>query len=58
MNKEKEFINIINKILNKDLKKDFVVGIGDDAAILASNGNNKKVICSDTIVEDIHFKLD
>ena len=29
MNKEKEFINIINKILNKDLKKGFVVGIGD-----------------------------
>ena len=58
MNKEKEFINIINKILNKDLKKDFVVGIGDDAAILTSNGNNKMVICSDTIVEDIHFKLD
>ena len=58
MNKEKEFINIINKILNKDLKKDFVVGIGDDAAILTSNGTNKMAICSDTIVEDIHFKLD
>ena len=58
MNKEKEFINIINKILNKDLKKGFVVGIGDDAAILTSNGNNKMAICSDTIVEDIHFKLD
>ena len=55
MNKEKEFINIINKILNKDLKKDFVVGIGDDAAILTSNGNNKMVICSDTILYIIHI---
>ena len=32
MNKEKEFINIINKLLNKDLNEDIVVGIGDDAA--------------------------
>ena len=58
MNKEKEFINIINKILNKDLNEDIVVGIGDDAAILSANKQNKKVICSDSVVEDIHFKLD
>ena len=30
---EKEFINIINKILNKDLNEDIVVGIGDDVAM-------------------------
>ena len=58
MNKEKEFINIINKLLNKDLNEDIVVGIGDDAAILSENKQNKKVICSDSIVEDLHFKLD
>lgn len=58
MNKEKEFINIINQILNKDLNEDILVGIGDDAAILSENKKNKKVICSDSIVEDIHFKLD
>ena len=58
MNKEKEYINIINKILNKDLNEDIVVGIGDDAAIIGSNKNNKEVICSDSIVENIHFKLD
>ena len=58
MNKEKEFINIINKLLNKDLNEDIVVGIGDDAAIISENKQNKKVICSDSIVEDLHFKLD
>ena len=56
MNKEKEFINIINKLLNKDLNKDIVVGIGDDAAILSENKQYKKAICSDSIVEDLHFK--
>ena len=44
MNKEKEFINIINKILNKDLNEDIVVGIGDDAAILSKNKQNKEVM--------------
>ena len=44
MNKEKEFINIINKILNKDLNEDIVVGIGDDAAILSKNKQNKKAL--------------
>ena len=40
MNKEKDFINIINKILNKDSDKNLLVGIGDDAAVISKNSND------------------
>jgi len=58
MNKEKEFINIINKILNKDSNKDLLVGIGDDAAITSKNNAGKTAICSDSIVEGVHFNTE
>ena len=57
MNKEKEFINIINQKFNKDLPDDLLLGIGDDAAIISEIKKGSEVICSDSIVEDIHFKL-
>lgn len=55
MNKEKEFINIINKILNKNSMDNILIGIGDDAAITTKNIDNNLVICSDSIVEGVHF---
>ena len=58
MNKEKEFINIINKILNKDSNEDILVGIGDDAAITSKNNVGKTAICSDSIVEGVHFNTE
>ena len=58
MNKEKEFINIINKILNKDSNKDLLVGMGDDAAITSKNNEGETVICSDSIVEGVHFNTE
>jgi len=58
MNKEKDFINIINKILNKDSDKNLLVGIGDDAAVISKNSNENTVICSDSIVEGVHFNTE
>ena len=58
MNKEKEFINIINKILNKDSNKDLLVSIGDDAAVMSKGNEGNTVICSDSIVEDVHFNTE
>ena len=55
MNKEKEFISIINKILNKTSMDNILIGIGDDAAITTKNIDNNLVICSDSIVEGVHF---
>ena len=58
MNKEKEFINIINKILNKDSGKEILVGIGDDAAVISKSNPDNTVICSDSIVEGVHFNTE
>ena len=56
MNKEKDYINIINEIFNFKDDKNVIIGIGDDAALV--KGENHQVICSDSIVEGVHFNLD
>ena len=56
MNKEKDFINIINKILNKDSDKDLLVGIGDDAAVINFT-EGPTAITTDLLIEGIHFDL-
>ena len=58
MNKEKAFINIINKILNKDSDKNLLVGIGDDAAVISKNCYENTVICSDSIEEGVHLNTE
>lgn len=37
-------------------QRDVVVGIGDDAAIVRPQNNMDLIVCTDTMVEDIHFK--
>ncbi|MCY8807884.1 thiamine-phosphate kinase [Bacillus atrophaeus] len=34
------------------------VGIGDDAAVYTANRGVQEIVCVDTMVEDVHFKLD
>lgn len=43
---------------NKNFQRSLIVGIGDDAAVYRSKAGFDEVICVDTMVEDIHFRLD
>ena len=55
MNKEKEFIKIIKETLNLKEDNNIKIGIGDDAAIVSGSGN--QIVCSDSIIEGVHFDL-
>ena len=60
MDKEKEFINIIKNIVDPNYDAGgWGIGIGDDAAIVKGDtGGGPLAICSDAIVEDVHFNSD
>jgi thiamine-monophosphate kinase len=49
------------KRLTEDIKiyhpEETIKGVGDDAAILAANGDNLQVVTTDLLVENIHFDL-
>jgi len=55
MNKEKEFIKIIKETLNLKEDNNIKIGIGDDAAIVSGLGD--QIVCSDSIIEGVHFDL-
>ena len=55
MNKEKEFIKIIKETLNLKEDNNIKIGIGDDAAIVSGSAN--QIVCSDSIIEGVHFDL-
>ena len=60
MDKEKEFINIIKNIVDPNYEAiGWDIGIGDDAAIVKGDVDGGPLaICSDAIVEDVHFNID
>ncbi|MFL2673375.1 MAG: thiamine-phosphate kinase [Dehalococcoidia bacterium] len=59
MDKEKEFINIIKNIVDPNYESvGWEIGIGDDAAIVKGDMDGGPLaICSDAIVEDVHFNI-
>ena len=59
MDNEKEFVNIIKNIVDPNYEAvGWEIGIGDDAAIVKGDVEGGPLaICSDAIVEDVHFNI-
>jgi thiamine-monophosphate kinase len=49
---------LIARIRERFFRPDDEVGLGDDAAVVAVPSGYSAVLCSDLLVEDVHFKMD
>lgn len=58
MKSEFAFIDRIRAQASKQLVRDLVCGIGDDAAIFIQQRGCETLITADLLVEDVHFKLE
>ncbi len=56
MSSEFSFINKIRNQVNQRTSK-AILGIGDDTAILRENAARERLITTDLLIEDVHFKL-
>ncbi|MEK7774473.1 MAG: AIR synthase related protein, partial [Candidatus Zixiibacteriota bacterium] len=52
---EKELIERIASIIGKPKRRDILIGIGDDTAVVKGSGDSKLLYTSDMLVEEIHF---
>lgn len=58
MPRESEIISRIKARADASRKNDLLIGIGDDAAVVRNSAASNLIMCSDLVVEGVHFRRD